>query len=448
MRYTYRFTQISRYENGNLVPLIDKPHEFVFAFGNTIDKILGNSPDCPDKTVLFTKDMWKESPANNKELLHTVCFATPSLKGFCRPLVMTKNADKREGVYEYKEVCKPINIKDGQYLSDEIRDLTAIFVEGIRAINEPAKSAPWDKLKEANIKYLMFYIRSEVYKYLLQDRDNKGMERAEEFLKNVLLTFFSLIPDTLIDKFDEGLKAHDNIRSRLEEIPQNNEDTITAILKSQGYFNRIEDFNHFIVLRKYILDVKNFFNHFVWVMFRSKFGMSSLKKVKGQLSATFEFMVTVQNDCGPLEDKEVINKISSRIQKKYRKNVEDFLTKIFWEYEVLKLNKQEQAFICYEFQEKCHWKYLNSRYRYVDAIDEKDKYKPIHQEEFRDMCLRFWGINEPNSYKPNKYEKYKKEQPKKYKEMFWEDYDKRQIWESMKIKPKEKWNETENESKD
>lgn len=176
--------------------------------------------------------------------------------------------------------------------------------------------------------------------------------------------------------------------------------------------------------------------------------MSSLKKVKGQLSATFEFMVTVQNNCGPLEDKEVINKISSRIQKKYRKNVEDFLTKIFWEYEVLKLNKQEQAFICYEFQEKCHWKYLNSRYRYVDAIDEEDKYKPIHQEEFRDMCLRFWGINEPNSYKPNKYEKFKKEQPKKYKEMFWEDYDKRQIWESMKIKPKEKWNETENESKD
>ena len=443
MRYTYQFTQVSRYENGNLVPVTEKPHKFIFTFGNTIDKILGNN-----KTVLFTKDMWKESPANNKELLHTVCFAKPSLKGFCRPLIMTKEADKREGVYEYEEVGKPINIKDGQYLSDEIRDLTAIFVEGIRAINEPAKSAPWDKLEEANIKYLMFYIRSEVYKYLLQDRDNKGMERAEEYLKNVLLTFFSLIPDTLIDKFDEGLKAHDNIRSRLEGIPQSDEDTITAILKSQGHFNRIEDFNHFIVLRKYILDVKNFFNHFVWVMFRSKFGMSSLKKVKGQLSATFEFMVTVQNDCGPLEDKEAINKISSRIQKKYRKNVEDFLTKIFWEYEVLKLNKQEQAFICYEFQEKCHWKYLNSRYRYVDAINEEDKYKPIHQEEFRDLCLRFWGINAPNSYKPNKYEKFKKEQSEKYKEMFREDYYKRQIWELMKIEPKERYQETKKESKD
>ena len=447
MRYTYQFTQVSRYENGNLVPVTEKPHKFIFTFGNTIDKVLDKSADSDD-TVLFTKEMWKESPANNKELLHTVCFAKPSLKGFCRPLIMTKEAEKREGVYEYEEVGKPINIKDGQYLSDEIRDLTAIFVEGIRAINEPSKAAPWDKLEKANIKYLMFYIRSEVYKYLLQDRDNKGMERAEEYLKNVLLTFFSLIPDTLIDKFDEGLKAHDNIRSRLEGIPQSDEDTITAILKSQGHFNRSEDYYHFIVLRKYILDVKNFFNHFVWVMFRSKFGMSSLKKVKGQLSATFEFMVTVQNNCGPLEDKEAINKISSRIQKKYRKNVEDFLTKIFWEYEVLKLNKQEQAFLCYEFQEKCHWKYLNSRYRYVDAINEEDKFKPIHQEEFRDLCLRFWGINEPNSYKPNKYDKFKKEQPKKYKEIFWEDYDKRQIWESMKIEPKEKWQETKKESKD
>ena len=226
MRYTYQFTQVSRYENGNLVPVTEKPHKFIFTFGNTIDKILGNN-----KTVLITKDMWKESPANNKELLHTVCFAKPSLKGFCRPLIMTKEADKREGVYEYEQVGKPIDIKTDQYLSNDIKELTEIFVEGIRAINEPAKDAPWDKLKEANVKYLMFYIRAEVYKYLLQDRDNKGMERAEEFLKNVLLTFFSLIPDALIDKFDEGLKAHDKIRSQLEGLPQNNE----AILKSQTF---------------------------------------------------------------------------------------------------------------------------------------------------------------------------------------------------------------------
>ena len=424
MRYTYQFTQVSRYENGNLVPVTEKPHKFIFTFGNTIDKVLDKSADSDD-TVLFTKDMWKESPANNKELLHTVCFATPSLKGFCRPLVMTKNADKREGVYKYEEVGEPIDMKTDQYLSNKIKELTEIFVEGIRAINEPAKSALWDKLKEANVKYLMSFIKSDVYKQLLQDRDNKGMERAEEYLKNVLLTFFSLIPDTLIDKFDEGLKAHDKIRTQLESSPQNDKETIEAILTAQGYFKRSEDYDHFIVLRKYILDVKNFFNHFVWVMYRSKIGLITLKKVKWQLSAIYEFVVTVQNDCGPLEDKEAINKISSRIQKKYRKNVEDFLTKIFWEYEVLKLNKQEQAFVCYKFQEECHWKYLSSRYRYVDAIDEEDRYKPIHQEEFRDLCLRYWGINEPNSYKPNKCKK-------EHKDKFSSIPKDKDLWRSIK----------------
>ena len=425
MRYTYQFTQVSRYENGNLVPVTEKPHKFIFTFGNTIDKILGNN-----KTVLFTKDMWKESPANNKELLHTVCFAKPSLKGFCRPLVMTKNADKREGVYEYEKVGEPIDIKTDQYLSDEIKELTEIFVEGIRAINEPAKDAPWDRLKEANINYLMFYIRSEVYKYLLQDRDNKGMERAEEYLKNVLLTFFSLIPDTLIDKFDDGLKAHDKIRAQLESSPKNDEETIKAFLTPQGYFKRSEDYYHFIVLRKYILDVKNFFNHFVWVMFRSKIGLITLKKVKWQLSAIFDFMVTVHNDCGPLEDKDIIKKISSRIQTKYQKDVEGFLKKIYLEYEVHKLLKADQAFVCYKFLEECNHKYLNSRYKYWDDIFEV--IKTNHQEEFRDMCLRYWGINGNNSYKPNAYEKFKREQKKKYQEMFCEDYDKRKLWESMK----------------
>lgn len=429
MRYTYQFTQVSHYENGNLVPVTEKPHKFIFTFGNTIDKVLDKSADSDD-TVLFTKDMWKESPANNKELLHTVCFATPSLKGFCRPLVMTKNADKREGVYKYEEVGEPIDIKTNQYLSNEVKELTEIFVEGIRAINEPAKSAPWDKLKEANVKHLMSYIRSEVYKHLLQDRDNKGMERAEEYLKNVLLTFFSLIPDTLIDKFDEGLKAHDKIRSQLEGIPKNDDETITAILTSQNHFKRIEDFYHFIVLRKYILDVKNFFNHFVWVMFRSKIGLVTLKKVKWQLSAIFEFMVTVQNGCGPLEDKSIINKISSKIQTKYRKNVEDFLNKIYYAYEVHKLNMQEQALVCYKFLEECNHKYLNSRYKYWDDIFEE--IKTNNQKEFKDMCLRYWGINGDNSYKPYTYEKFKREQKKKYQEMFEEDSDKRKLWESMK----------------
>lgn len=423
MRYTYQFTQVSRYENGNLVPVTEKPHKFIFTFGNTIDKVLDKSADSDD-TVLFTKDMWKESPANNKELLHTVCFATPSLKGFCRPLVMTKNADKREGVYKYEEVGEPIDIKTNQYLSNKIKELTEIFVEGIRAINEPAKSALWDKLKEANVKYLMSFIKSDVYKQLLQDRDNKGMERAEEYLKNVLLTFFSLIPDTLIDKFDEGLKAHDKIRLQLEGIPQNNE----AILKSQGYFKRIEDYNHFIVLRKYILDVKNFFNHFVWVMFRSKFGMSSLKKVKGQLSATFEFMVTVQNDCGPLEDKDIIKKISSRIQTRCRKYVEGFLNKIYFEFEVHKLGKADQAAICYKFQEECHYKYLNERYKHWSDLD-KTEMEEFNQLEFRDLCLRYWGINGDNSYKPSKCKKMNLME--KFSSKYYDD----KIWNAMRKEP-------------
>lgn len=434
MRYTYQFTQVSHYENGNLVPVTEKPHKFIFTFGNTIDKVLDKSADSDD-TVLFTKDMWKESPANNKELLHTVCFAKPSLKGFCRPLVMTKNADKREGVYKYEEVGEPIDMKTDQYLSNKIKELTEIFVEGIRAINEPAKDAPWDKLKEANINYLMFYIRAEVYKYLLQDRDNKGMKRAEEYLKNVLLTFFSLIPDTLIDKFDEGLKAHDKIRTQLESSPQNDEETIKAILTAQGYFKRSEDYDHFIVLRKYILDVKNFFNHFVWVMYRSKIGLITLKKVKWQLSAIYEFMVTVKNGYAPLEDKDAIKKISSKIQTKYRKNVEEFLRKIYYEYDVHNLNIQQQAFVCYKFQEQCHWKYLSSRYRCVDAIEEKDKYKPINQMEFRDLCLRFWGITGKNSYKPHTYEGFKKKHKKKYEELFEEDSDKRALWKSMEKEP-------------
>ena len=256
------------------------------------------------------------------------------------------------------------------------------------------------------------------------------MERAEEYLKNVLLTFFSLIPDTLIDKFDEGLKAHDKIRSQLEGIPQNNEDTRTAILKPQGYFKSSEDYKNFVVLRKYILDVKNFFNHFVWVMYRSKIGLVSLKKVKGQLSAIFEFMVKVQNDCGPLEDKDIIKKVSSKIQTKYRDYVKGFLDKIYYEYEVHKLIKADQALVCYKFLEECHHKYLNSRYKYWDDINEV--IKTNHQDEFKDMCLRYWGINGNNTYKPHKYEKFKKEQKDKYKEMFEKDNYKRELWKSMK----------------
>lgn len=303
---------------------------------------------------------------------------------------MTKDADHRAGLYKYEQAIAPIDLKKDQYLSDQLRILTGIFVEGIRAINEPTKDAPWEKLEEANVKHLMSYIKSEVYCELLKDRDNKGKERAEEYLKKVLLTFFSIIPDSLIDKFDEGLKAHDKIRERLEDVPKG--DTDEEVLKSQKYFKTIEDFNHYKVLHKYILSVKNQFNHFVWIMYRSKIGLVSLKKVKGQLSALFDFLVKVQDECEPLENKDLIKAISSPL-KNYNKVVEDFLDKIYRRFEVQKLDKRSQASLCYKFLEECHHKYLNGRYKYWDSIEKE--IKTLHQEEFRDLCLRYWGINPP-----------------------------------------------------
>ena len=421
MRYTYLFTQVSRFEDGNLVPATDKPHEFVFTFGNTIDKVLGISADS-DNTVLFTKDMWKEHPAKNEEILQKVCFSASSNQGFRRPLVMTKDADHRAGLYKYEEVIAPIDLKKDQYLSDQLRTLTEIFVSGIRAINEPTKDAPWQKLEEANVKYLMSYIKSEVYCELLKDRDNKGKERAEEYLKKVLLTFFSIIPDSLIDKFDEGLKAHDKIRERLEDVPEGDTAGIEEVLKSQKHFKTIEDFNHFKVLRKYILSVKNQFNHFVWVIYRSKIGMVTLKKVKGQLSALFDFLVKVQDECGPLENNDLIKAISSPL-KNYNTVVKDFLDKIYTRFEVQKLDKRSQAALCYKFQEECHHKYLNGRYKYWDSIEKE--IKTLRQEEFRDLCLRYWGINEPNSYKPNKCKK-------EHKDKFSSIPEDKDLWRSIK----------------
>ena len=170
MRYTYLFTQISREENGELVFVTetDKPYEFVFTFGTKIKDFLSENP------VLLTKDMWKENPATNSEILPTVCFSAPSLKGYARPLVMTKEADKRVGLYRYEEVVEsPIKLKKGQYLSDKIRTLTEIFVEGVRVLNGNM-FIRCEELENANVKHLMSYINSEVYKYLLQDVDNLG----------------------------------------------------------------------------------------------------------------------------------------------------------------------------------------------------------------------------------------------------------------------------------
>ena len=69
MRYTYRFTQISREENGNLVPIIDKPYEFIFTFGKKIGTFV---KDSPDDTVLFTKEMWKEQRQRTAEMRQPV----------------------------------------------------------------------------------------------------------------------------------------------------------------------------------------------------------------------------------------------------------------------------------------------------------------------------------------------------------------------------------------
>ena len=432
MRYTYQFTQVSRYENGNLVPVTEKPHKFIFTFGNTIDKVLGKSPDSSDKTVLFTKDMWKEYPANNKELLQTVCFSTPSLKGYTRPLVMSKEADERAGWYRYQLVYNN-EIKDGMFLSEDIKQLTGIFVNGVKAVNNKELPITWQSLADANVEYLMSYIKSYVYGQLLQDKDKKGKVRSEAFLKEVLKKIFILIPDTVIDEFDKGLIAHDEIRAKLEGVPEDDIAKRKAILKSQGFFNSIDDYNLFVALRKYILSVKNGFNHLVWVMYRSKIGLVSLKIVKGQLGAIFGFSFKVQDNSNPKKKAEILEEIC-RIKKRH-KAVKEFLDNIEKLCCVKDLNKSYQAALCYKFQEECHWKYLSSRYRYVDAIEEEDKYKPINQIEFRDLCLRFWGITEPNTIRPNKC---KKAEDKVNKMIDNSDIC-REIWEQIKKEPENKY---------
>ena len=373
MRYTYLFTQISREENGNLVPVTDKPNEFIFTFGKKIETFLKS----PDNTVLLKKDMWKENPATNKEILPCVCFSTPSKQGYRRPLVMSKVADNKAGEYKCEQVYKT-EIEEGDYLSEDIRLLTETFVNGVRSVNSNTMTIPWLNLK------------------------------------NVLETFFSLIPDAMIEKFDKGLEVHDKIREKLEGVPEGDDAAIEAVLKSQNYFKTIGDYNLFVVLRDYILSVKNFFNHLVWVMYRSKIGLVSLKKVKQQLSALFEFVIMVNDNCGPLEDKGIIKACSAYKKDKY---VEEFLNKIFMVCEVPKKDKSYQAALCYLFQEECHHGYLNARYKCWDDIEEVIKIR--HQEEFRDLCLRYWGINEPNSYKPSKCKKQKEEIRKLY-EKVWE----------------------------
>ena len=393
MRYTYQFTQIRREENGNLVPLTDEPYEFIFTFGRTIEKILGKSPD---NTVRFTKNMWKEYPTKNEEILPCVCFSAPSIQGFRRPLVLSKDADERVGEYKYALVYQN-EITEGKCLSDDIRRLTETFVNGVRAINDNTRSITSENLEKANIKYLMSYIKSETYKQLLQDKDNRGKEKAEDYLKNVLELFFSLIPDSIIEKFDKGLEAHDEIRERLESFSEDDIATRKSVLKSQGYFKTIDDYNLFVVLRKYILTVKNNYNPLVWVLFRSKIGMVSLKNVKKQLSGMFDFEIKVQDICEPMENTEILKKICGG--DRYITIVGDFLRRIYNLFSVKDLNKAERAALCYKFHNECNLKYFDSKFKYYDDL-AKD-FKPFRQEQFRDLCLLYWGIVEDNTYSPN-----------------------------------------------
>lgn len=417
MRYTYLFTQISREENGKSVPITDKPYEFLFTFGKKIEVFWGESPD---NTLHLTKDLWKENPATNKEILPTVCFSTPSQQGYRRPLVMSKKADERAGMYKY-EFIYGNEIKEDKYLSNEIVLLTKTFVNGVRAVNDKTMSIPWHDLANANVRHLMSYIKSEVYKHLLQDKDKRGEVRSKDYLKKVLEAFFSLIPNSIIRKFDEGLEAHDKIRAELEGVTEDDITTIKAVLKSQGYFRTYEDFKLFVVLHKYILSVKNNFNHLVWVLYRSKIGLVSLKSVRAQLSAIFGFVCKGRDKYKPKNKEQILDemcpkKLSCRIA------VEGFLKKIRKHFNVENLNKSQQAALCYKFQEEINYKYLNARFYYHNDVAGKHKF--LRQERFRDLCLQYWEIEEENTLKRNKC--------LRLMDKFGEDPNDKAVWESMK----------------
>ena len=233
-------------------------------------------------------------------------------------------------------------------------------------------------------------------------------------------TFFSLIPDKIIEKFDEGLKAHDEIREKLEGIPEDDIATYKAVLKSQNYFKTIDDFNLFVVLHDFILSVKNRFNHLVWVIFRSKIGLVSLKNVKKQLGAIFGFVSKIQDNYEPKDKKQILETICAG--DRFHKDVAGFLKKIYELFDVEKMNKTHRAALCYKFRKECNNKYLNSKFKRYDKIAKV--YKPLRQELFRDLCLQYWGIEETNTLKPNKCQHLIKEFSSYL-------YDK-EVWEPMK----------------
>ena len=106
---------------------------------------------------------------------------------------------------------------------------------------------------------------------------------------------------------------------------------------------------------------------------------------------------------------------------RYCKDVEGFLKKIYKQFEPAKMDKRSQAALCYKFMNECNLKYFDSRFKRYD--NETGAYKPYHQEQFRDLCLRYWGIEEKNTYKLNKCE----EQMKNFSSTL---YDK-EVWKPM-----------------
>ena len=68
------------------------------------------------------------------------------------------------------------------------------------------------------------------------------------------------------------------------------------------------------------------------------------------------------------------------------------------------MNKSMQAALCYMFQDECDYRYINSRFKCWNKINKK--YKSRHREEFRDLCLQYWGIEEKNTLKYCKCQKF------------------------------------------
>ena len=125
-------------------------------------------------------------------------------------------------------------------------------------------------------------------------------------------------------------------------------------------------------------------------MYRSKIGLVSFENVRKQLGGIFGFVSKVQDD---LKDKDEILKVICG-GNRYCKVVKGFLEEISSRFDVAKMNRIHKAALCYKFMKECNLEYLGSKF--------KRDGQPYRQEQFRDLCLRYWGIEEKNTLKPHK----------------------------------------------